>query len=277
VKILLSAFWGPQGWRSEQPALDDLAYAIGERVMFDRVEVTHDELVAEAKRLGVAADEGAASDAFLAGLTTRRVDLRSALGSLHVARALPMHTFVPKLREQACAVCGWYGRERTVEDLNVLSFERLKWGGVRRLNPLYVGFDLARFLELPHVTPTSEDLEAARRIIDALRGAAQDVRATPAVLPKALKGVFPSNDVERRIVIEILSHCGIIQPASTTPLRAGWTDYFARPVAPGAPERVSGSSARRRQTFARGGRGRSLARTAGADRRRCRDGCVAER
>jgi hypothetical protein len=234
VKILLSAFWGPQGWQSKQAAPDDFAAAMAERVMFAPAEVTHDELVAEAKRLGADADERAASDAFLASLTTRRVDLRSALGSLHVAQALPMHAFVPKLRERACAVCGWDGRERTTEDLNILSFERFKWGGVRRLDPRYAGFDLARFRELPRVTPTPDDLRVARQMICALKSAANDAKATAAVLPKALKGVFPSNDAERRIVIEILSHCGIIQPGSTTPFSDRWTDYFDRPWPPGA-------------------------------------------
>jgi hypothetical protein len=66
VKILLSAYWGPQGWRSQRPATEDLAFAIAEGVMSPPARVSHDEIVARAKQLGGEVDELAASNAFLA-------------------------------------------------------------------------------------------------------------------------------------------------------------------------------------------------------------------
>ena len=60
---------------------------------------------------------------------SRRVEIRSALGSFAVLQHFPMHA-APGQRE-ACPVCGDYNRPADEEDLNVLNFERFKWGGVR--------------------------------------------------------------------------------------------------------------------------------------------------
>jgi hypothetical protein len=41
--------------------------------------------------------------------------------------------------------------------LNILSFERFKWGGVRRDNVAYVAFDLEQFVRAPRLQPTRAD------------------------------------------------------------------------------------------------------------------------
>ena len=83
-----------------------------------------------------------AAGAFLSSLTTRRLDLRSALGSYALACHLREHPFtIPRdliydgyapVGPDDCAVCGLRGREAGEQDLNVFKFERFKWGGVRR-------------------------------------------------------------------------------------------------------------------------------------------------
>ena len=127
VRILAETYWGPNGWKSPGgapllPSDEDYAFAIRAGVMFEPVEVDHDEVVARAIDLGSRVEIERAAGAFLASLASRRLDLRSALGSLGVARALPAHTFVRRLHEQACDVCGGYNREPALTDVNVLNF-----------------------------------------------------------------------------------------------------------------------------------------------------------
>ena len=87
-----------------------------------------------------------ATSCFLASLTSRRLDLRSALSSYVLARRLEQHAFVkgPGHISGACAVCGLNEREVEI-DWDVMNFERFKWGGVRRDDLTYVWLDLRQF------------------------------------------------------------------------------------------------------------------------------------
>src|SRR4029453_1871078 len=92
VRMLLDSYWNSDGWRGDVPPPAEAAGAAG--IMFDRPWVAgHDEVgeVARAAAVRLGIDE--VSDAFLAGLTAKRMDLRSALGSYAVARHLPAHGF----------------------------------------------------------------------------------------------------------------------------------------------------------------------------------------
>lgn len=130
---LMDTFWSPKGWRSppKWPAPDVFRCAVEAGVMFAQSRVqNHDGWVAAAREAATGVSPSEVSDAFVASLSNRRLDLRSALGSLAVARRLPEHSFVPVRASVVCAVCGLSGRDE--QDLNVLNFERFKWGGVRR-------------------------------------------------------------------------------------------------------------------------------------------------
>lgn len=105
--------------------------------------------------------------AFLTSLTSRRLDLRSALASYVVARGLPEHSFTARSGSQQCAICGLYA-EAAAEDLNVLNFERFKWAGVRRDSIVYVAFDLQQFLRAPRPEVRTEDADLGRTILDVL-------------------------------------------------------------------------------------------------------------
>lgn len=239
VRILIDTYWGRGGWEKDWakpdpplPPTDDYEFAVRAGVMFAPEELSHDDVVARARELGQLVELRHAADAFLVSLSTRRLDLRSALGSLAVARALPAHSFVGRLYETGCVVCGSPGPKPTREDLNVLNFERFRWGGVRRLDPRYVAFDLERFLDLPPVEPSAEDTKRARSIFACLE-AASTAGATPAALVRALKGIFRATEEERRVVIEILACWGIVQPRSLPSLQDRWTNFFDRPCPPG--------------------------------------------
>jgi hypothetical protein len=202
--------------------------------MFPLRVVSHDDVVESAIRNAGAVEISDAASAFLASLTRRRLDLRSALGSVFVGRGLPIHRFTPWPGSAACAVCGAYGPMPEPEDLNVLNFERFKWGGVRRMEPLYAAFDLDVFRSLPPVEPTGDDLHVARQLFDRLRSVTADPKASVGSLADSLKGLLPSNDYERRVLIEILACCGIVQSRSFPRLDVEWTDTADRPHPPGS-------------------------------------------
>lgn len=151
--------------------------------MFDPVTATHDDIVARLISVRTRINLEQVADAFLVSLSTRRLELRSALGSLSCAAQFPDH----RLAEQVCCrvpsgrlhcpVCGRYGGTLAEpEDLNVLSFERWKWGGVRHLDPLYCWFDLTQFEQAGLIKPAPADHATLAQVIAIASDLAPDAR-----------------------------------------------------------------------------------------------------
>jgi hypothetical protein len=211
VKILFNAFWSSSGWTKRQPSPEDFAYAKSKGVMFDARTINHDEAVQSAKAMSQEIGHKFVADAFVASLSNRKLFYRSALGSFATSHLLPTHTYTEGRFSHVCGICGDY-LEHKNEDLNVLNFERIKWGGVRHLKPYYAWFDLAEFRKLPKIQSTSTDKEILKRLLDV--AASQTADARPNDLEKLISGLFPSSKDERRNVLQILGYCGVLQPKS---------------------------------------------------------------
>ncbi len=138
--------------------------------MFDPVRVSHDDIVKRAIAAVRAVKRQFVADAFVVSLSSRRLDLRSALGNFAAFQHIAKHP-APRDREP-CPVCGDYGRRKQQEDLNVLNFERFKWGGVRHDQPLYASMDLNLFRKLARVTPKPEDVAVFKGVLKAIEAAA---------------------------------------------------------------------------------------------------------
>jgi hypothetical protein len=215
--ILFDAYWTPKGWkRVPTTPPDDFAYAKQAGYMFDPVTVDHDLLVAELIHLRSRLNAVEVGQAFSDSLTTGRLDLRSALGSYGAILRLPKHRLYDFLASHestsrhTCPLCKFYVRTET-EDINVLNFERFKWGGVRHHDPLYALLDLQQF-EAAGREPHAQTLEPLFRILDAASNAPASAR--PNDLIKMIAPHLPGNRAQRRIVIGILGHAGILQPGS---------------------------------------------------------------
>jgi hypothetical protein len=216
----MDMFWSAQGWRrpAKLPPVESLSQAVKAGLMFDQPRVEdHDGWVDAARRAAASVSVDEVADAFLESLSTRRLDLRSALGSYAVARVLPEHAFASGRGSQSCGICGQY--PRADEDLNVLNFERFKWGGVRRDNIRYVAFDLEQFARAPRHGATDADRSIGRELIDTLRNLADDISAAQAA-PR-LRMVKGNKD-ERDTILDILGVCGILQ----TPDHHGYNHEF---------------------------------------------------
>jgi hypothetical protein len=220
IKILLNKYWCKTGWTSEaqcQISPEDFDYAKSKGVMFDLISSDHGDeisrLLSSIKKL----NRRRVADAFLASLTTRRLDWRSALGSYAVFQHFVSHS--PQIDNGGCSFCGIYSQTCEL-DLNILNFERFKWGGVRHDVISYAALDLELFLAEPVADPTVGDIEIFKNILSAIDAVPSNV--TSAALQSHLAKAIKSNKAERDVLIGILGYCGILG----TSFHSGYSDTF---------------------------------------------------
>jgi hypothetical protein len=149
----------------------------------------------------------------------------SALGAepLHGGRAPAAHPFQPGPPEisGACAVCGLFEVDEDI-DLNVLNFERFKWGGVRRSHLTYIWLDLQQFGEADRAQPTDADRTAFEQLLHTLAAIPADWTASKAA-GKPWAGML-SNKAEREVLLDLLGVCSVLE----TPEHRGFMDHFVR-------------------------------------------------
>jgi hypothetical protein len=230
VKLLLEHFWTSQGWRTDAPSpeIPDAAIAAGLMFAEDRV-LDHDGWVKAARTAVARVSRDEVSTAFIASLESRRLDLRSALGSFAVARWLQEHPHDPMPTSGQCRVCGLYS-EVSAQDLNVLNFERFKWGGVRRNDLRYVVLDLELFARAPREQPSDGAIEIGRSLLGACAAADQTVTATQ--LSKSLN-FLGGNAQDRIVVLEILAVCGVLTAPQHPGFEVAYVNAVDRQLAPG--------------------------------------------
>ncbi|MCL2482783.1 MAG: hypothetical protein FWF43_05095 [Propionibacteriaceae bacterium] len=242
--ILLNTYWQSGQWTDRDaraiPAAD-FAYAKSKGVMFDLITTTHDELVAQINRLHAEIAQCMVTDAFVASLSTRRLDWRSALASWVSAGRLPIHSFTPYESGQfyedgkvvgtvhSCIVCrdaiGYASKKDFVNvDLNVLNFERIKWGGVRLGWLDYIWLDLSLFMSDDPPQPTDEDAAILAAILNVVATGQPD--DYPGRLRDRLKDVIRSNAAERSALIEALACVGVLPHDPDTKDMGGRHDWF---------------------------------------------------
>ncbi|MCQ4085537.1 hypothetical protein [Saccharibacillus sp. JS10] len=236
-KILTSTFWSAQGWKSNRPSYagEDFEYAKSHGVMFDPLNKTHDELIEQITRIHTELTAEQVGDAFLHSLSTRRVELRSALSSFALTQDLIAHTYNDSLptelrQTSACAICNEAGIQSddayTDHDLNVLNFERIKWGGVRLNWLTYISMDLDLFMREEIGEVTSEDVEILKQMLKNIEECAPEERARK--LEKRWKTVLSSNPAERDRLMEIWGYAGILKETELPRIgKPGDTDFIS--------------------------------------------------
>lgn len=242
VKILTNKFWD-HGWRRNwfpdgyhpypEPSLEDFAYAKEKGLMFDEQIIPHDEMIPRllnAKEL-ITFDKCAA--AFLCSLSTREIALRSVIVSKLIAENMTDHKFTPYgLRDdspnfkgycQGCLDCGTARIGAVSREMDIYSFERIKFGGVDMSDPYRCMFDLETFPVEHDFTPTEEDISIFRNIISVCESCESDDAATQ--LCQKLAGVFKSNKNERSSLIEVLGWLRILSFVKIRPMRGSKNDW----------------------------------------------------
>jgi hypothetical protein len=210
-KILFDTYWTSKGWIDDHarkvPTVADRAHAKRHGMWFEPLAIGHDALLKQTKQLAKRIAWADVTGAFVASLSTRRLDLRSGIVSYADAIHRDTHRFAGT-NPQLCATC-WLPKDLSREDCNVLNFERHKWGGIRIGSRLYAYVDLVCLGPQLPAAPTAEDRAMFQAIL--ARVASAPAKTTPTQLSKRLESVFPSNKNERDVVIEILAAAGILR------------------------------------------------------------------
>ena len=215
-QILMKTFWGSGGWKPGTPVFagQDFEYARSHGLMFDPVTMTHKELTGRVVQLHQQITKEQVCAAFLHSLSTRKTHLRSALSSWLLTRTLTTHAF-EKISSNT-AGCGACDRQQLIGygdnvngDLNVLNFERVKWGGIRLNWLLYCWFDLDQFSQEAPAPVTQEDVIILCRMLEEVRACEPGDSARK--LEKRWKDVFPSSKNERDVVMEVLGFTGLFE------------------------------------------------------------------
>jgi len=223
VKILFATYWSSSGWKADSDRItppEDLRYARQAGVMFDPIRLSHRDIVRRAIEVRTRIDPQVVAQGFLASLTSRRLEIRSALGSYAVLRHFPLHDHHDP--DSPCPVCDEYDTPDEDVDLNVLNFGRYKWGGVRHNQPIYATFDLERFRCLDPPSPTDADVATFLSILRTIESVPSSTTAPR--LEQALGGLFPSNKAERDILVNILEYLGVL----VDPDHPGYSGGFVR-------------------------------------------------
>lgn len=233
-KILMNTFWTSAGWRGTPGAFsgEDFEYAKSHGLMFDPVTITHDEIVTRLNELHQTITRERIAAAFLHSLSTKKVHLRSALSSWALTSRLPVHTYeqrsVVRPNYSSCGDCNFHGlmsdRDYNNEDLNVLNFERVKWGGIRLNWLLYCWLDLELLSKEAPLETTAEDVAILTGMLEAVQNCADHDSAR--MLEKRWKGVVPSSKNERDVLMEIWGYAGILVPGDTPRKRRGGSSDF---------------------------------------------------
>lgn len=246
-KILFDRYWASGGWKpsnEQYTSPEDFAYAKGKGLMFDPISISHDECIKKIVALANTISMEKVTKAFISSLSTRRLDWRSAIASYYLAKLFTEHKYTPAESGRffnngkvthvtyTCAVCrdtkyGIVGNEhyRNI-DLNVLNFERIKWGGVRQGDLVYTLFDMERFMEEEIPEPVALDTKIFKAILETVSNCEPDDH--PGALRNKLAeiSILKANKDERSVIIEIMACIGILAPKSFDrgePSKHDWT------------------------------------------------------
>jgi len=198
--ILLKTYWSSAGWtdrktRTTDP--EDFEYAKSKGLMFDPIILTYQELRLECETLLENFPVKKATSAFLSSLTNKRCDFRSGLASY------------ANLTELLKEGDKYFYDVDEEDDLNVLNFERIKWGGVRHGQSLYNYLDLTILLTEDVPEPTKNDIDIFKNILQTIDNSSPT--DTASILREKVKDVWGVSKSERARLLEMLGCCGILE------------------------------------------------------------------
>lgn len=201
--ILIKTYWSSAGWKEVfETDQIDFEYAKSKGLMFDPIKITIEEVISKLHELLSSISQKTITDAFLCSLTNKRLDWRSSLASYANAKRVVEGIKIP---EDDWA---YYGKDS--EDINILNFERIKWGGVRHYQALYNYFDLDQIHKEEIPMPASEDILIFQSILDRIEQS--DTNDSPSKLRDNFKNIFTGSNNDRGTMMEILGSAGILLP-----------------------------------------------------------------
>jgi hypothetical protein len=231
--ILFKHYW-KNGWIEDNERTttkEEFEYAKAKGLMFDPLTITHNQFLDAIFEILPAISKDKVAKAFLSSLSSKRLDWRSGIASYFIAKQLEPHKFTKVVSGQSfgengevthvgytCRICrdlkyGIVGDENYKnEDINVLNFERIKWGGIRHGQLVYTLFDLQQFHKEEIPEPLPKDIELFKSILVTIENSQPN--DYPSALEKNIASVFKSTKDERQILLEILACIDVLKPAT---------------------------------------------------------------
>lgn len=186
------------------------------------VVLDHDDLVASLIKVRKQIHRDKVVAAFACSFRTKRLELRSPLGSYAFHLNHPLHKlkgFNPSAGGEAylqCERCPYFSNKgRREADFDLAYFGRLRRTSTTSssfASPAYALADLTLFSEMKAPSPDEADWDVIRQLLDRVRNLPSTARLGQ--LQKALSGLFKSDKYARQQVLEILGFCGVLQPKS---------------------------------------------------------------
>jgi hypothetical protein len=191
----------------ERTGAEDFAYAKAAGLLFDDIDITHDEAVAWALREFAATDKAAVAANFLAGLGRNAPHLRAALSAYAIMTHFPGHACA--LTDWPfCWICGAYPTKKFSRSF----YNCCRWtGAVIGRKPQTLAFYLQQHNQEDVEEVSGGDINLFRALLDLI--AASPASETPTKLAKkvrALPGLTVSVE-EARCLLETLGYAGILQ------------------------------------------------------------------
>lgn len=189
---------------------EEFDFAKRQSVMFDRENISHNEICNRIKTAVEKIDKQDVVNAFLYSLSTRQLEYRSFLASYCIGKSLTEHDFTssPKPNEKTCSFCGLHTYEfEELIEFNTINYFKYKHGSCSD-SLISVLFDLEQFHKFPIVKPNSNDFEILSNIKKVIESSGTNDRI--AQLRKNISKMFISNDEERLGLLEILGVIGIL-------------------------------------------------------------------
>ena len=214
LKILYQTYWNSIGWKDGSISPEDFLQAKNAGYMFDYPKaISHKETLESLHNVLEKITPKDIADAFLYSLSSRELEYRSALGSYWYAVAIPLHD---ETHKKSCDICGWSkwaeipNQYEENHGINVYNFERYKFGGVRHCDLDYALFDLTQFLLLPKVSPSKEDKNLLKNILDCIDGLDKKNKAGKYRDYISKQKIIKSNKEEIAKLLDVFGICGIL-------------------------------------------------------------------
>ncbi len=207
--ILFKTFWSTSGWTENRDIeLEKFEYAKSKGLMFDPIEISHDKIISSILDNFKETKKKEIVNGFISSLSSRNLKYRSFLSSFAIGRVIQHHNYSTS-NGRSCEVCGLYESSLEKIDLNVLNFEKLKWGGVRLMRLEYIYFDLLQIRKIEFPEPTVEDRTILENLQDLILNSELEER--PRQIEKKMRKLIKSNAYEREVILNIFGVCGILE------------------------------------------------------------------
>lgn len=167
--------------------------------------MTHDELCQAVIDSVKQADEQKIIAGFLASFSSRNLAWRSAFGSYVILKHFKPHEY--RLSERYRHRCYYCGFDKNFHDVD---YSDVLGKYYHHYEIEFALCEVANINQANVTNPTNDDIKIFKSIINAIDNL--DKTAQLSELQKSLIGVFKSNKLERKSLLEILGYAGILLP-----------------------------------------------------------------